>query len=324
MFFKIPEISYSIIDTLTKVIDKANTEDTQIAVFKEISFKIAAIQNTEKPLLHKPIHLIFLEKQANSKKNNDEIELLLKRKAAINLFNFKDTIKIELLNTSAETTDFKKNKLVQTLYIGKGVHNYLETAAMNEEEYAQGITTGIDLVNSYFNTGSNTISFGSTTNHSNYYFDLITATLTNTAIKDCVNFEENKSDEAQQLLISKINAAKKLHNPLTLPQIMCCYGDYNLITIVGAIIRACELRMVILIDNYITAVALLFAYQLDNHVLDYCLFINTTKHKGYLTIIDYFEKRTLFDFDYKSNTGVGVPLTIPIIQGALHWLNSVL
>ena len=326
MIFNIPSVSNSILDA-TKNKFKVNTlNNAELEVFEDISCKIALIQNTDTPIIKKPTHLVVATDHNISKEiinlsnSANELDLIIKGKAAINQFNKSKIVTIKIVDVGLKATLNYNNHIINKKN-NKAAGNYFLTKSMDAIEYEKCITNGVEIVNELLNTGSNCISFGCTAYESNFSAAFLTATLTNTKIEKCVYIDSQYTTEQVASTIFKIKDAYNLHSPLTLEETMCAYGSYDIATIVGAILKAAEHRMVILIDNYVSAAALLFAHQLNENVINYCLFVNQSPKNGHKIIIDYFEKKTMLNLDYNSNIGIGIPLALQIITGAVNCFN---
>ncbi len=326
MIFNIPPISYSILDSITNNFKVNPLNATDLQVFEDISCKIALIQNTETPIIKKPTHLIIATDHAINEEiinlNNrvNELDLIIEGKAAINQFNKSGIVDIKIIDVGLRAT-LNYNESIINKNNNKATRNYFVTKAMEAIEYKKCITNGIEMVSDLLNTDSNCISFGTTAYESNFSAAFLTATLTNTKIEKCVSLDSEYTTEQKDSTMYTIKEAYNLHSPMTLEEIMCTYGSYDIVTIVGAILKAAEHRMVILIDNYVTASALLFAHQLNETVIDYCIFVNQSPNKGHKIIIDHFEKKTLLNLEYNTNIGIGIPIALQIIIGAVDCLN---
>jgi len=238
MILNIPAISNSVSKTLNEKILKAEPIVKNIEVFKDISCKIALIQNTEFPKIKNPIHLIMVandyipSKRGSTDIYNTELNLLLQGKALINLYNYKNVTAIKIINLGPNIDVNNKVELIHK-NIGKGVRSYFETTAMDYSEYEKGIKIGAELINENHNKGSKCISFGAITYENQFSLDLITAAITNTNIENCLTLNLELFNEVKEKIISKIKTINTLHNPMTLHDTMCAFGNYDITQLLG-------------------------------------------------------------------------------------------
>lgn len=329
MIFNIPPVTSSILSLISANIKKKNIDTSEVEVFENIVFKIAMIQHTEFPEILNPMHFIIAAEHGVNEIFDLEINTLKKLNAIldetsiIHSFNHSNLLTIKTVNAGIKTILPDTNEVINSV-INLGTRNYCQTTAMELTDYEKGIENGTKLALQAFNKGSNCISFGTICNESLFSASILTAEITNIAIEECIDFNAKLSNEKQQHILEKINQAKALHSPMTLADIMCIYGGFDILTIVGGMLKAAELKMTILVDGFVPASALLFAYQLNENVIDYCIFCNQSNHKGHQIIIDYFEKKTILNLDFETNIGLGIPIALPIIKGALNWQKTTL
>ena len=327
MTFTISPISTLVLEQLLSKFKKHAVTTSSIEVFKDIACKVAMIQNTKTPTIVKPKHFIVVASHGvadefNIKNEIDlEIKSLIQGTSIINNLNRDNYIDITIVNAGLSIKLPKHNSIID-YKIGKQTRNYCKVAAMEFSNYEQGIANGVDLILKSSNNGINCISFGTIAPESLFSASFITSALTNTELEECISLN-NTPKKDREFILEKIQKAYTLHTPMTLIDTMCIYGSYDMVTIVGGILKAAELNMVILIDSFVPAAALLYAFQINENVLDYCMFTNQSNHRGHQIIIDFFEKKTILDLDFESNLGLGVPIALPVINGTIDWLSTI-
>ena len=310
MNFQIPTGSSSILNEINTTINNHSINTQNMEVFKNIACKIAMIQNSKSPKITNPTHFIINSKNSlknyiNTKETIDQPE---NESSLITHFN-----SYNLLNINSITYENLLNEL-----------KYYETDIIKKDTYEKGINEGIKLAEQAYSKKSNCISFGTVCNNHNFSASLLTAEITNTNIKECLFFNSAYTTKEKENILTKILDIKTKHTPMTLADTMCFYGEFDIVIIAGAILKAAELKMVILIDGFIAATALLYAFQLNESVIDYSLFCNQSTNKGQKVIIDYFEKQTILNLDFETNIGIGVPMALPIIESSINWLHNAL
>ena len=63
--------------------------------------------------------------------------------------------------------------------------------------------------------------------------------------------------------------------------ILATFGGFEIAMMAGAMLKAAELRMIVLVDGFIASAALLAASRLNPNVLDYCLFAHQSNEQGH-------------------------------------------
>ena len=91
---------------------------------------------------------------------------------------------------------------------------------------------------------------------------------------------------------------------------------------VGAILAACEQRMVVLIDGFIASSAAAIAFALEPYARDYCVFSHLSNESGHKKMLDYLQVSPLVSLGLRLGEGSGVAVTYPLIASAVLFLNE--
>ncbi len=300
-------------------------ETLEVGVIKDLAFKIAAIQQKIAPIITNPSLLILASDSSILETLNTE-----SCKALQNLF--KDTSLLEAYNSNKEVNityydiglveDCQCNKLNREFKIERRVEKPTINTTMEVLDYEKCIIIGETLVHEKKEEASNIIGFGCTGKDNKLPAALLTSNLANIPIEQCISFEKNSNTHYSEIRMELLCKVQKKRSPMTLVEVMTSFGSLEMAVMAGAFLKAASLRMIILIDGFVSAAALLYAYQFNEHVLDYCIFCNQSGEKGQQIIIDYFEKQTILQLATYNENGLGVLMAYPIIKGAAEWLNK--
>ncbi|MDZ7849165.1 MAG: nicotinate-nucleotide--dimethylbenzimidazole phosphoribosyltransferase [Owenweeksia sp.] len=122
-----------------------------------------------------------------------------------------------------------------------------------------------------------------------------------------------------QVLRKALGKHPKTHDPLTL---LTLFGGFEIAAMVGAMLRAAHLRMLILIDGFVSATALLIARQLSPAVTDYCVFCSSSDEPGHQRLLRDLNARPLLDLNLKLGEGSGISLAFPLCANAVSILQQ--
>ena len=64
------------------------------------------------------------------------------------------------------------------------------------------------------------------------------------------------------------------------------------------------------------------AYDLDNTILDHCVFAHCGDEAGHQHMLNYFNARPLLQLGLRLGEGTGAALAMPLIQNAVAFLNE--
>ena len=140
-------------------------------------------------------------------------------------------------------------------------------------------------------------------------------------ISNCKKLEERLTDARQKLqqsqqkcdkldienkrLINEINEEKDRPGAVqkfktarakySVKDILCYFGGLEMAMAVGAMLRAAELRMVILVDGFIMTNCMLAASKLDPNVLQYAVFGHQGDESGHKILLEYLHAKPLLN-----------------------------
>ena len=82
-------------------------------------------------------------------------------------------------------------------------------------------------------------------------------------------------------------AAVQRHAQVTGPlDVLATFGGFEIAMMTGAMLKAAELRKVLLIDGFIVTAALLVAARLQPAILDYCVFSHSSGEHGHALLLE--------------------------------------
>jgi nicotinate-nucleotide--dimethylbenzimidazole phosphoribosyltransferase len=120
-----------------------------------------------------------------------------------------------------------------------------------------------------------------------------------------------------------IEAAVALHAGVTAPlDVLATFGGFEIALIAGAMLRAAERRMIILVDGFIVTSALLIAARIEPAVLDYCVFSHCSDEHGHRRMLAHFDARPLLQLDLRLGEGTGCALALPLLHAAVNFLRE--
>jgi nicotinate-nucleotide--dimethylbenzimidazole phosphoribosyltransferase len=99
-------------------------------------------------------------------------------------------------------------------------------------------------------------------------------------------------------------------------------GGFEIAMMTGAYLKAAELRMVVLVDGFITTAALLLARAIEPMVQDYCLFTHTSGEQGHEKMLHWLGVRPILNLSMRLGEGTGAAMAFPIVQSAVNFLNE--
>lgn len=306
---------------------------------EEIALQAGIIQGTLHPQLNRPHIVVFAGDHGvaatglvNPYPQSVTAQMVLNfitGGAAINVFCRQHAIGLTVVdagvNFDFDTTLFQGKLLSKK--IGYGTRNYLEGMAMSASEVRQAIETGKEIVTDLAAQGCNCIGFGEMGIGNTSSASLIMSFITGIPVEECVGRGTGVNDEQLEQKKNTLQEAFRLHLPAIAARpdaetILEHVGGYEIAMMAGAYLKAAELRMVILVDGFITTAALLLAKLVDSQVQDCCFFSHTSGERGHVKMLEYLGAEPLLNLGMRLGEGTGAALAYPLVQSAVQFLRE--
>jgi len=296
---------------------------------ENIALQIGKIQTTTSPKLNNPTLLIFAGDHGIAKLGEvnpypqevttQMVYNFLNGGAAINVFCKQNTIDLKIIDAGVNHNFGNIPGLIDAK-ISYGTKNYLEEPAMSNKQYNSALLKGADIVTETFRNNCNIIGFGEMGIGNTSSASLLMSYYTKTPVSACVGAGTGLDEKAIKRKQQILTQAYKTISPNT--SILSQFGGFEIVMIVGAILKAAELKMTIIIDGFIVTAALLAAHHAYPQVLDYCIFAHTSGEQGHQKMLDFLEKKPLINLKMRLGEGTGVAVAYPIINAAVAFLNE--
>lgn len=329
--FNIKPVSAELDLALQKKIDFKTKPLGSLGKLEKIAFKIGKIQNTLTPELKKPIILVFAGDHGIAAEGislfPQEVTFqmalnFLNGGAGINVFTRQHSIDIKVIDTGVKHK-FGPHPDLIAAKIAEGTKNFLYDPAMTKEQCNKALSNGAEIVTKVCNNGCNIIGFGEMGIGNTSSAAILLSLYANIPIDKCVGrgtgLDDKKLDYKAKILKQCIK-----NNSIdgSVYSILATFGGFEIVTMAGAMLKAAELGITLLIDGFITTAALLAASKICPAVLDYCIFTHKSNEQGHALMLEYLEAEPLLHLEMRLGEGTGAAVVYPIIQSAVKFLNE--
>ncbi|UZO80775.1 nicotinate-nucleotide--dimethylbenzimidazole phosphoribosyltransferase [Aquimarina sp. ERC-38] len=313
------------------LIDTKTKPPGSLGVLEEVALQISLIQQTVAPFLKNPTLIVFAgdhgiatHGEVNPYPQEVTAQMVLnflRGGAAINVFCKQHDINLKVVDAGVNY-DFDQNENLLHLKVNKGTKNYQEEPAMSIAEYQEALEKGGALVQQIFDQGSNCIGFGEMGIGNTSSASLLMAYFLNEPIDQCVGAGTGLTAEGIRNKTKILEAVINKYQPYSPEEALRTFGGFEMVMITGAILKAAQFRMTILIDGFIVTAALLGAYAFNKNCLDYCIATHTSDESGHQKMLEYLNKKALLNLRLRLGEGTGVALAYPLLQSAIGFLNE--
>jgi nicotinate-nucleotide--dimethylbenzimidazole phosphoribosyltransferase len=321
----------TIISQLQHKIDNKTKPMGSLGILEMIALKIGTLQNTLTPTLSNPTIIVF----AGDHGITDEgvspfpktvtmqmVMNFLNGGAAINVFCKQNGIKLLVADAGVDF-NFDPSLPIINVKMGNGTKNILYQPAMTMEECAEALKRGGNIASQQHNEGCNIIGFGEMGIGNTSPAALLMSKFCHLPIEDCVGRGTGLNNDGLKRKTEILKKAlEKYPNASTPFEILATFGGFEIAMIAGAMLKAAELNMVVMIDGFIATSALLFAHQLNKKILNNCIFCHQSDEQGHKLMLECLGVHSLLNLNMRLGEGTGAAVAFPVIKSAVSFLNE--
>ena len=247
------------------------------------------------------------------------VENFLADGAAINVFARQSHCALAVVDAGVNHL-FGNREGLQDRKIGFGTRNFAKEPAMSAAQCAAALEHGMAVASA---TPGNVIGFGEMGIGNTTAAAALMHKLTGIPLDRCVGAGTGLSEEGvrrkQQVLERSVGTHAGVSAPL---EVLATFGGFEIAMMTGAMLKAAELRKVLLIDGFIVTSALLVAARLQPAILDYCVFAHCSSETGHRLMLDALGAQPLLDLELRLGEGTGSALALPLLHAAANFLNQ--
>jgi nicotinate-nucleotide--dimethylbenzimidazole phosphoribosyltransferase len=210
--------------------------------------------------------------------------------------------------------------------IARGTKNFLYEPAMTEEEFDKAIEVGAALVDDCIAEGCKVLSIGEmgigNTSPSSIWMHLFG----NIPLNDCIGAGSGLDSPGIRHKYEVLSKAVTCHERVSKypdPIVTLRYfGGFEMIAAIGAMLRAAECHLVVLVDGFIMTACALAAIRLYPASHDYMIFTHCGDESGHRKMLDIVNARPLLNLGLRLGEGTGALCAFPIVDSAVRMINE--
>ena len=333
--FNIIPVNRSLQRAIQEKIDNLNKPKGSLGRLEELAMQVCLIQQTLEPSLAHPCHLLLggdhgIEREGVSVSPREvtwqQIINFTRGGGGVNMFCRQHGFKLRIVDVGVDY-DFSDVPGIIDRKIARGTKNFLYEPAMSEEEFDRAIQIGSDLVDDCVKEGCRVLCIGEmgigNTSPSSIWMSLFG----DIPLKDCIGAGAGLNNDGIRHKYEVLSKALARHlsslSPLTshlLP--LRIFGGFEMIAAIGAMLRAAELHLIILIDGFIMTACALGAIRLYPASQDYMIFTHCGDEAGHKMMLDIVDAKPLLHFGLRLGEGTGALCAYPLVDSAVRMMNE--
>ena len=316
-------------------IDNLNKPKGALGRLEELAMQVCLIQQTLEPSLAHPCHLLLggdhgIEREGVSVSPREvtwqQMINFTKGGGGVNMFCRQHGFKLRIVDVGVDY-DLSGVEGIIDRKIARGTKNFLYEPAMSEDEFDRAIQIGSDLVDDCVAEGCRVLCIGEmgigNTSPSSIWMSLFG----DIPLKDCIGAGAGLDNDGIRHKYEVLSKALSRHqsslSPLTshlLP--LRIFGGFEMIAAIGAMLRAAELHLIILVDGFIMTACALGAIRLYPASQDYMIFTHCGDEAGHKMMLDIVDAKPLLHLGLRLGEGTGALCAFPIIDSAVRMMNE--
>jgi nicotinate-nucleotide--dimethylbenzimidazole phosphoribosyltransferase len=100
------------------------------------------------------------------------------------------------------------------------------------------------------------------------------------------------------------------------------FGGFEMVAAIGAMLRAAERHLIILVDGFIMTACALAATRLYPAAQDYMVFAHSGDESGHQRMLDAMHAKPLLHLGLRLGEGTGALCAFPLIDSAVRMVNE--
>ncbi|MCH5326172.1 MAG: nicotinate-nucleotide--dimethylbenzimidazole phosphoribosyltransferase [Duncaniella sp.] len=316
---------------LREKIDNLTKPRGSLGRLEELALRIGLIQQTLTPSLRQPCNLLFAadhgiiaEGVSVSPKEvtRQQTEHFVRGGAGINFLCRQHGFSLVVVDAGVDC-EFAPGSGVVDMKVRRSSRNFLYEAAMTPDEADLCLERGAEMTDRIRNEGCNIVSLGEMGSGNTSAAAMWMHILTGIPLERCIGAGAGLDSEGlarKRRVLERALAAYSGDGSLW--DRLCHFGGLEMMMAVGAMLRAAERGMVILVDGFIMTACMGAAMALHPAVAEYAVWGHCGDESGHRLLLDALGARPLLSLSLRLGEGSGAVCAYPIVESAVRMINE--
>ena len=331
--FKIERSDEGMRAVIQDKIDNLNKPKGSLGVLEELAMQLCLIQQTLTPSLAHPCHLLLggdhgIEREGVSVSPREvtwqQLINFTRGGGGVNMFCRQHGFKLRIVDVGV---DYDLSDIPGIIHrkIARGTRNFLYEPAMSEEEFDKAIQVGIDLVDDCLVEGCQVLCIGEmgigNTSPSSIWMSLFCQIPLDEWIGAGAGLDTVGIRHKYEVLNKAVAHSDIFHQTSDIYPLRY-FGGFEMIAAIGAMLRAAEQHLVILVDGFIMTACALAACRLYPEAQHYMVFGHCGDESGHRRMLDAMGAKPLLSLGLRLGEGTGALCAFPILDSAVRMINE--
>ncbi|MBQ8988912.1 MAG: nicotinate-nucleotide--dimethylbenzimidazole phosphoribosyltransferase [Prevotella sp.] len=328
--FDIHSVDRMMQSTIQQKIDNLNKPKGSLGRLEELAMQVCLVQQTLSPSLAHPCHLLLgadhgIEREGVSVSPRDvtwqQMINFTKGGGGVNMFCRQHGFKLRIVDVGVDY-DLSAVPGIIDRKIARGTKNFLYEPAMSEAEFDRAIEIGAELVDDCIQEGCNVLSIGemgiANTSPSSIWMSLFG----DIPLDECIGAGAGLDTPGIRHKREVLTKAVSNSNCQSALEILRYFGGFEMIAAIGAMLRAAEKHVLVLVDGFIMTACAVAAIRLYPAAQDYMVFTHCGDESGHRRMLDIVGAKPLLSLGLRLGEGTGALCAYPLIDSAVRMINE--
>ena len=332
--FDIDPVDRSMQAAIQAKIDNLNKPKGSLGRLEELAMQVCLVQQTLEPSLAHPCHLLLggdhgIEREGVSVSPREvtwqQMINFTHGGGGVNMFCRQHGFKLRIVDVGVDY-DLSDIPGIIDRKIACGTKNFLYEPAMTEEEFDKAIQVGAELVDDCVKEGCRILSIGemgiANTSPSSIWMHLFGNIPLNECIGAGAGLDTPGIRHKYEVLSKAVANYKASPKQGSLEGSLSYFGGFEMIAAIGAMLRAAEQHLIILVDGFIMTACAIAAIRLYPASQDYMIFTHCGDESGHKRMLDIVDAKPLLHLGLRLGEGTGALCAFPIVDSAVRMMNE--
>lgn len=316
-------------------IDHLNKPKGSLGRLEELALQVCLAERTLTPTLHHPCHLLFggdhgIEREGVSVSPREvtwqQMVNFTRGGGGVNMFCRQYGFDLKIVDVGV---DYDLSHVAGIIHrkVARGTRNFLHEAAMSREEMQQALEVGIGMVDDCREEGCQVVAIGemgiANTSPSSVWMSLMAGV----PLDDCIGAGagldtdgiRHKRDVLREA-IRRYEAGGGRRDDTW--EVVRQFGGFEMVAAVGAMLRAAEQHLIILVDGFIMTACALAACRLYPEAQSYMVFGHCGDESGHRLLLDRMGARPLLSLGLRLGEGTGALCAFGILESSVRMMQE--
>lgn len=328
--FDIQPVDRRMAPAVQQKIDNLNKPKGSLGRLEELAMQLCLVQQTLSPKLSRPCHLLLggdhgIEREGVSVSPREvtwqQMVNFTHGGGGVNMFCRQHGFKLHIVDVGV---DYDLSSVPGIIHqkIARGTRNFRYEAAMNDDEFNRTLEVGVSLVDNCYSEGCNVVSIGEMGIANTSPSSIWMHRFCHIPLQECIGAGAGLDNAGIRHKYEILSEADANCQATSIADVIRYFGGFEMVAAIGAMLRAAELHLIILIDGFIMTACALAATQLYPAAQDYMIFTHCGDESGHRRMLDSMGAKALLNLGLRLGEGTGALCAFPIVDSACRMINE--